>query len=160
MNHPLEPRRAVQDGCLMLPGVHIGQRSDINDGAPSKVLPVAREDVQRPEGRTLQEVGYAFSADGGNDVIHQTVAAEEQGQHTDQHDQRDEVRRSKNGLKIFGRLLPFERIERQRYNNGQRESDEKADDAQKEGVFHQRPELHVVEKPNEIVKSHPTGQRR
>ena len=56
-------------------------------------------------------------------------------------------------------FFPLRGVEGQRHDDGQRETDEEADDAQEEGILHQRPELHVIEKADEIVKSHPPGQR-
>ena len=95
----------VQNGGLMLLGIHVGQCRDVDDGTPSKVLPVAGQDVQRTEGSTFQEVGISLPSQILRNVVDQTVPAEEQLQHTDHDHQGDEVGGGKNGLQHLCRAL-------------------------------------------------------
>ena len=157
MQHPLEPGGAVDHGGFMLHRVHVGQGGNVDHSAPAKVLPVAGQNVHGAEGGAFQEVGNALAAQAGGQVIHQTVAAEEQLQLTNQYHQGDEVRRGIDGLEHLARLLALQGVQGQGHQDGQWEADDEADDAQQEGVLHQGPELHVVKEPGEILEAHPDG---
>ena len=155
MQHPLEPGGAVHNGRLMLSRVHVGQGGNVDDGAPAEVLPVAGENVEGPEGGVLQEVGEPLAAQVGDDIVHQAVAPKEQLEHAHQHHQGDEVGGGENGLEELFRLFPRQGVEHQGDDDGQREADDKAQYAQQEGVFHQRPELDVGKEADEVVKANP-----
>ena len=63
--------------------------------------------------------------------------------------------RGENCLKELFGPLTCQGVEHQGDDDGQREADHKAQDAQQEGVFHQRPELDIGEKAGEVVEAHP-----
>ena len=53
-------------------------------------------------------------------------------------------------------LFPMRKVSlHQRNNNRQWKTDDKAQDAQQEGVFHQRPELGIGEEADEVLRPHP-----
>ena len=83
------------------------------------------------------------------------MTPKEQLEHTHQHHQGDEVGGGENGLEELFRLFPRQGVEHQGDDDGQREADDKAQYAQQEGVFHQRPELDVGKEADEVVKANP-----
>ena len=87
----------------------------------------------------------------------QTIAAEEQLQHTDQNDQGDEVGRREDGLQVLGSLAALHGVQGQGDDDGQREADDEADDAQQERVLHQRPELYIIEETGKVLEADPDG---
>ena len=88
MYHALQAARAVDLSCFVQIHRHVGQCGDVNDRAPSEVLPYAGPDVQMPERRSFsEEILRLFVS---KRLIHNAVQTRSGMKHTkenaDQHD--------------------------------------------------------------------------
>ena len=84
---------AVNGGGFVQLGVNAGQRGNIENRVPARVLPDVRSDEQRPEPAGFHNKVDAFSAGGSNQVVDDAVGwGKKEVNHSGQHHGGNEVR--------------------------------------------------------------------
>lgn len=96
---PLEPRRPVDDGRLIVRRVYARHRSHIDDGPPARSLPNIGDDQDGAEVFGTGQEGDRLSSHCLDENVDNTGRGrEEVGNHTDHNYPRDKVREIKDGL--------------------------------------------------------------
>lgn len=121
LQNPLEHGRAVDLGRFIKSDVHVGQGGQIDDGAPSGVLPDAGRDIDGAESAALRQEVHA----GAQKQIDESAGGtEEDAEHTADNHNRDEMRGVEHGLYHAAEPLEPELIDGQREDDGNREAPE------------------------------------
>ena len=133
-----------------------GQRRNINDGVPARVLPHARPYIHGRERRRACEKPELLKTHFVEEHVDQAVAlVEEQVQDAYKNHHRNKMRRVRNGLHGFFQLWAFHLVEYQRQQNREWERHYKVIQAQPYRISQQPPEIIGIKETVQVLHSRP-----
>ena len=155
--HALQAAGTVDFRGLVQFWRHVGERGQVDDGAPAEALPDAGADVHIEEGfRNGKRVGGLCAGERlVNHAVHAHVRVKQLHQHADQHDGGDEVGNVGDRLHDLLVALGVDGVEQKREQDGKGHAEDHRQDGDPQGVHQHAGKDIRAEEPLKMTQANP-----